>query len=756
MLSLKNWSVYDSYEINTDNELRNIKLLINCLELEGYSIGENPSTYQFAGAKIMEYRSNLYLGKIAVLKLIIHINYGDYLKSNVIVQKIRKRENYSVKIQEISNELEIKWMGTFSKREYKINSQEINDLINKIQEITRKIKEYISNPDELPKIRNFASFLEELVEVKNVNLNQLVNGDNRLSYLKLNNIINFMKEDGIFKLESTNWYLTKKGEYYNALSPKNHQYGNVFESPSKLEYVFKNQDVNLNPFYSESMVYNESKLQINELENFNNFRLINFKLFNDEFLDTEFNFGSNIVSNTKKPFITIIIGPNGTGKSRALVSIERIFQDLYSLKTNKRRIEPINYAVEYKIGELLHKITVINDQIKILINDNVVSTKEIILPQKLLTSSFSVNDRFTFKTYNKVADYNEDDFYEYLGIRSTTNAVHLTAASKKLALNIIKSKDNKIFWEKLHKILNFLDFDSTLKLRFKIDDELHNINEINYQKIHTRINQINKKQKIKNEELILEEDRNIYIDFLKKVENRLTLGESFFKKENIEISYELNTEHKLQEDIKEELDIIYILLKLKVLNAQGIELKKRQFFKVEHASSGENHILYEMINILSHVKNNSLMLIDEPEINLHPNWQYKYIELLNTIFNDPTCHFIIATHSHFMMSDLREDSSSIITMAINNNGKLNSQLYDYNTFGWAAEDILYSVFGMKTVRNFFIEKDLRIVLGLIASQSTEYHQIKHILEKLKKLTLKKEDPLNLVIEQIEGYLRKNG
>ena len=70
-----------------------------------------------------------------------------------------------------------------------------------------------------------------------------------------------------------------------------------------------------------------------------------------------------------------------------------------------------------------------------------------------------------------------------------------------------------------------------------------------------------------------------------------------------------------------------------------------------------------MIGLLATIKPNSLVFIDEPEISLHPNWQMRYLSFLRELFSDEifaTSHILIATHSHFVISDLKGENSKII------------------------------------------------------------------------------------------------
>jgi energy-coupling factor transporter ATP-binding protein EcfA2 len=62
-------------------------------------------------------------------------------------------------------------------------------------------------------------------------------------------------------------------------------------------------------------------------------------------------------------------------------------------------------------------------------------------------------------------------------------------------------------------------------------------------------------------------------------------------------------------------------------------------------SSGEQHELVLLYELLFRVKPNSLILIDEPEISLHIDWQTQFLEDLNNVIKLSPFDALIATHS---------------------------------------------------------------------------------------------------------------
>lgn len=69
-------------------------------------------------------------------------------------------------------------------------------------------------------------------------------------------------------------------------------------------------------------------------------------------------------------------------------------------------------------------------------------------------------------------------------------------------------------------------------------------------------------------------------------------------------------------------------------------------FDVANASSGEQQMLCSIFGIASAIRDDSLVLIDEPELSLHPKRQIDFIEAIKALLNlVKGCHVIMSTHS---------------------------------------------------------------------------------------------------------------
>ena len=86
--------------------------------------------------------------------------------------------------------------------------------------------------------------------------------------------------------------------------------------------------------------------------------------------------------------------------------------------------------------------------------------------------------------------------------------------------------------------------------------------------------------------------------------------------------------------------------KIVSVSKQGFEVNyHNKKVPLEKLSSGEQHQLVLFFELLFELKENALILIDEPELSLHVAWQKKFISDLKKIIALNRFDVILATHS---------------------------------------------------------------------------------------------------------------
>lgn len=84
--------------------------------------------------------------------------------------------------------------------------------------------------------------------------------------------------------------------------------------------------------------------------------------------------------------------------------------------------------------------------------------------------------------------------------------------------------------------------------------------------------------------------------------------------------------------------------------------------EISDLSSGEKQVIFRLGFILKNLESmdNGTILIDEPEISLHPKWQFQFKKLLLRIFQGKNVQIVIATHSPYIFGKMDQSIEECI------------------------------------------------------------------------------------------------
>ncbi|MFT4800692.1 MAG: putative ATP-dependent endonuclease of OLD family [Flavobacteriaceae bacterium] len=490
------------------------------------------------------------------------------------------------------------------------------------------------------------------------------------------------------------------------------------------------------------------------------------------------------------PYTSVIIGSNGTGKSFILRTIAEIFRQFqeYSVSESEKKIFNLPYSFHLRYQLLGNTYEIVTRKLEVLTGNKrkdyvyyknrpidvsfdgeilfekktgfEINHKELEFPEKLLVNSIMNNDRFVFKKSER------EDFYQYLGVRSTSSTASTKSLTKRTINTIYEARElNTNFKSSLKELLNLLEFKERFRVRYntKIYKLFFSgdLTEDNFKQyfehwwdedfIYSKREEKNPlwsipyyNNNVKNNSELLKQ----LVSYLNQISNEKNRFEDPLKPRSNVIAVDV-----LNDDItSEEIKLIQHLKDLDIIDILGIDITKDYLnISISEISSGEYHLLISMIGIFANLPDNSLILIDEPEISLHPNWQMRYITFLKKVFSKFNgCQFVLTTHSHFLVSDLEPKSSHLLGVKKENN-IIKSMGIKSDTYGWSAEDVLYNIFDVPSTRNFYVAKEVGSILKEISKKEINRSQITNKIKKLSNLkrSLKENDPLRSLIIKVE-------
>lgn len=166
-------------------------------------------------------------------------------------------------------------------------------------------------------------------------------------------------------------------------------------------------------------------------------------------------------------------------------------------------------------------------------------------------------------------------------------------------------------------------------------------------------------------------------DIIKEIKKNIL---EFYRKESRELDSYSEALDKIRIFIKNIFDDLEVKFTLEDIDDISIEheeviLKNSNgdIFGIENLSTGEKTLLSKILNLYFKNIKNQIVLIDEPELSLHPLWQNKIFRIYERFAKENNCQVIIATHSpniiantpHKYIKILYEENNKIVAKSLN-------------------------------------------------------------------------------------------
>lgn len=197
------------------------------------------------------------------------------------------------------------------------------------------------------------------------------------------------------------------------------------------------------------------------------------------------------------------------------------------------------------------------------------------------------------------------------------------------------------------------------------------------------------------------------------------------------------------------LQALGVLASLGFVNLADVFLFRPSGLRLEvsNASSGEQQLLCSLLGLAGSLRSHSIVLIDEPELSLHPKWQIEFsahvLSLLRMVVD---CHVIIATHSPLVVQGFQGVGCSPVRLDED----------------WSAtqvrrrrkrpvEEILVDLFKSPVPSSLYLSDELVRIINMDGPSRWSRYDQRERLEQLKLVYRNNSDELR-VISRVEKVL----
>ena len=205
--------------------------------------------------------------------------------------------------------------------------------------------------------------------------------------------------------------------------------------------------------------------------------------------------------------------------------------------------------------------------------------------------------------------------------------------------------------------------------------------------------------------------------------------------------------NKVVNEINGIFDILEIDVRLKGFSKNEktlpiFENSAGEEFDINDLSSGEKQLFLRTLSIKMLEPNNSIILIDEPELSFYPKWQQRIIEVYKKIGENN--QIIVATHSPHILGSISNEN--IFILYRNENRKIEAKTGAEldSSYGQPVERVLKDIMGLKSVRTPKIDRDIQELRKLVDEDKYDTEEFKKKYNSLLKILGNTDEDLFLI------------
>lgn len=363
-----------------------------------------------------------------------------------------------------------------------------------------------------------------------------------------------------------------------------------------------------------------------------------------------FNLNENSIENSIDQKFNVITGSNGSGKTLLMSMFSNFFHNID--RFHKRTIFDIEVSYEIKYSESIKNVTIFSKEGNYYIS---------------IDGEFE-NSKILPKTYPKQYDFTPLEG-KLINENNETHFIHINSyLPKSIVLSTFSIHGeyprNRHRRYRGKRLLNVYD--------------ISNIYGINHFRLPTITRGISRFLK-----LMFNEDNSDFFE---------TLNSLGFRFNNYAlVNYDSQPEWVSVDKSNFQKLINYSETGEAYLNDLEF-IRNKKAINFSNMSTGEKMLIYRILSILSEIEDDSLVIIEEPEMHLDFSWNRQLISLFDSAFKSYNAHFIFITHNPYLINSLKKDQVLFLK-----NGT--QQQIHANTFQLSIDELFIEMFNEKFTLN---------------------------------------------------------
>jgi len=147
----------------------------------------------------------------------------------------------------------------------------------------------------------------------------------------------------------------------------------------------------------------------------------------------------------------------------------------------------------------------------------------------------------------------------------------------------------------------------------------------------------------------------------------------------------------------------------RVIRGVRVYLKRDdgQVIELHRASSGQLSLISSLLFLIMTVKEDPIIIVDEPENSLHPSWQREYIDKVLAAMSYRNATLIVATHSPLIVTGAMSANPKLVSVFQIQGGRPTEvRLDEHKGSPSGIEEILWRAFEVVTPANHFVSEQI--------------------------------------------------